>query len=96
LDFANLTHKANSLTQEGTDQPLIFAVVADRASRGIDPAGERRFRNDPPAPNGGKHLVLAYDSVAVAEQKFQQVEHLRLKLTTICPSRSSRLSPSRV
>jgi hypothetical protein len=80
LHFANLTNKANSLTQEGTDQSLIFAVVADRASRGIDTAGERRFRNDPPTPYGREHLVLANDPVVIAEQKFQKVEHLRLEL----------------
>ena len=93
LYFANLTNKANSFTQEGTDQPLIFAVVAYRASRSIDTAGERRFRNDPPAPYGREHLVLADDPVAVAEQKFQQVEHLRLELDDKFPFTQLALVP---
>ena len=83
--FREPDNKANSLAQEGTDQPFIFTIVTNRASRSIDTAGKRRFRNDPPAPYGGKHLILADDPVAVAEQKFQKVEHLRLELNEVPP-----------
>jgi hypothetical protein len=71
-------HEADTLADDCADQPLLFAVVADDAAHGVDPGGDRRFRHDPPAPDRGQQIVFADDPVAVADQKYQKVEYLRL------------------
>ena len=83
-----LVHSANeakALSRNGPDQFLVFAVVADSFSRGIDAAGECRFRHDSAAPDRSYQIVLADDAVAVLHQIDQQVEHLRLHMDrTLC------------
>jgi hypothetical protein len=37
-----------------------------------------RFRDDPPAPDRRKQIVLADDSIPIADQERQQIEYLRL------------------
>ena len=74
----HVADKAQALARDGADQPLLVAVVADRLADGIDPAGQRRFRDDAAAPDRRDQVVLADDAVAVLDQADQQVEHLRL------------------
>ena len=59
---------------------LIPAAVADRPSRRVDPARQRRVRHDPSAPDRSDQVVLADDAVVVLHQVDQQVEHLRFDL----------------
>lgn len=64
---------------DSSDQSLSLAIVANRSAHGIDAAGQRRFRDDPPAPNRPQEVVLADNPVAVQHQVNQQVEHLWLE-----------------
>jgi hypothetical protein len=56
----------------------LFAAVADGSARRVDAAGQRRFRDDPPAPDRLQEIVLADDAVAILHQIDQEVEDLRL------------------
>ena len=42
--LARRTDEAEAPVGNGADQPLVFAVVADRLSRGVDAAGQGRLR----------------------------------------------------
>src|ERR1700722_8258713 len=75
---AHYANEAQALARECADQLLVLAAVADRLSRGVDAAGQRRIRRDPAAPDRSDEIVLADDAVAVLHQVNQQVEHLRL------------------
>lgn len=75
--------EAESLARDRADQFLIFAAVADRLSRGVDAASQRRFRNDPVAPHRADEIVLADNAVAVLQQINQKVEHLRLNVDQV-------------
>ncbi len=70
--------EANPLARNGADEPLFLAVVADRVSSGVDPAVQRRVRDDPSAPHQRNEIVPADDAIAVFQQVNQQVEYLRL------------------
>jgi hypothetical protein len=72
---------------------LILPIVPYGASRSIDTAGKRGFRNDPPAPHGREHFILADDPVAVAQQKLQQIKHLGLELDDNFPVTQLALVP---
>jgi hypothetical protein len=61
------------------DQGLLGPAVADRLARGIDAAGQRRFRHDTAAPHLPEQVVLADDAVPVADQAHQDVEDLGLE-----------------
>jgi hypothetical protein len=58
--------KTDALADDCADQPLPVASVADRVTGGVDPAEQRRFRHDPPAPDRSQQIVLADDPIAVA------------------------------
>src|SRR6266852_2967199 len=77
---AHSTDEAEALARDGADQLLVLATVADRLSRGVDAAGQRRIRHDPAAPDRSDEIVLADDVVAILHQVDQQVEHLRLDM----------------
>ncbi len=79
LFVGDVPDEAETLAGHGADQPLRLAAVAHRLARGVDPAGQGRFRDDPPAPNRVQQIVLGDNAVAVADQVHQQVEHLRLQ-----------------
>lgn len=70
--------EANPLARDGTDEALLLAVIADRASRGVDPAVECRVRDNPSTPHQRNQVVPGDDAIAIFQQMNQQVEHLRL------------------
>ena len=74
----DVADEAEALARNGADQLLLFATVADRLARGVDPAGQGRVRHDAAAPDRSDEIVLADDVVAAFDQIDQQVEHLRL------------------
>jgi hypothetical protein len=81
LRIAWAVHGANEakpLARDGADEPLFLAVVADRASRGVDSAVQRRVGDDPSAPHQGNEIVPADHAIMVLQQVDQQVEHLWL------------------
>ena len=76
-----LPHRADETqtpSQDRSDQALLLAVVSDRTSRRIDPAGQRGFGDDTPVPDRSQQGVLADDPVAILDQMQQKIEYLRL------------------
>jgi hypothetical protein len=65
---------------DGADHPLLPAAVADRAAGGLHPAGQRRGGHEPAAPDLVQQLGLGDDTVAVAHEVGQHLEHLRLQM----------------
>jgi hypothetical protein len=55
-----------------------FAAVTDCLPKQGDSAAERRFGDDPAMPHFGNQLVLAHDTRAIADEKVQKIEDLRL------------------
>jgi hypothetical protein len=81
LRIVPLEHSAdetNALARQRADQLLRLAAISDRRACRIDTCSQGRFRDNAPAPNRGDQIVLADDPVAVTDQVFQEVEHLRL------------------
>ena len=74
----NIPDEPEALAQDGADQPLLVAAVAQRAARGVDAGRQRRFRHDTPVPDGVEQLVLGDDTLALADEVADEVEHLRL------------------
>ncbi len=77
--FPDVADEAEALARNGLDQPLGRAVVTDRLARGVDPAVERRVRDDAVAPDLGDQVILADHPGALRDQIEQEVEHLRLQ-----------------
>jgi hypothetical protein len=76
--LADSAYEPNPLAGGGADEALLLAVVADGAPRGVDAARERRFGYDAPVPYPSDQVVLADHAVAIADQKSEEVEDLRL------------------
>jgi len=68
------------------DNSLLPCAIADRVAGGIDAGGQRRVGNDPAAPNGGNEIILADDTVTIADQKIEQIERLRRNRNEISPA----------
>ena len=86
--------KAEALARDGADQALLLAAVADRLARGVDAAGQRRFRHDAALPDRGDEIVLADHPLAILDQVDQKVEHLRLERDQLAVA--PQLAPVRV
>ena len=71
LSVSDVPDEADTFPGDGADQALLGAVIADRPSRGVDPAGQGRVRHDPTAPDGGDRVVLGDDPVPVVDQVYQ-------------------------
>src|SRR5262245_34047848 len=65
-------------TVHGTDEPLGLTVVADCLASLLDPAGDRRLADEPPAPDLVHQLFLGHHPVAVVHQVREYLEDLRL------------------
>ena len=76
--FPDRADEAEAFAGGCPDEPLLFAAVADGASRRIDAAGQRRFRDDPAVPDGLDDLVLADDAAPVGDEKGENIEDLGL------------------
>ncbi len=75
LDIAD---EAEALSCDGADQGLVGAGIADRPARGIDPAGQGRFRDGTAMPDPVNQLVLGHHAIAVFHQMDDEIEHLWL------------------
>ena len=60
------------------DQGLRVAIVAYHLPGRLDPARDRRVRNDPALPDLGDNLVLGHDATAVLDEQSQQSKDLGL------------------
>src|SRR6185437_14780446 len=72
--------KAESVSRKRADHALRPTVIANRLADGVDSRRQRRIGDGPALPDGLEQLVLAYHTVAMAEQVEQDVEDLRLEL----------------
>src|SRR5690606_10327718 len=63
--------------RNGAGQALYPTRIAHRPAHGIDVTGDGRLGNDAAAPHRLEQVVLADDTVAMAEQMQQKVEDLR-------------------
>ena len=75
---ADLADEAKALSRDGADHRLILAAVADRFSRGVDAARQRRVGDDAAVPDGLDQVILGDDAVTVLDQVNQEIKHLRL------------------
>jgi hypothetical protein len=74
----HLADETDSLARDGPDQPLLVAIVVDRAPHRIDAAGQRRVGDHASVPDGIEQIVPRHHTVAVADQVVQEIEDLRL------------------
>jgi hypothetical protein len=75
---ADIANEAEALAWRSADQILRLAIVADRITRAVDAACERRFGHDAASPDGGEYVVFADDAMTVLDQINQQIEDLRV------------------
>jgi hypothetical protein len=68
---------------DGPDHALRGAVVADRLTRVLDPAVQRRRRHVAVAPDAIEQILLGDDPVTMREQVREHVEHLRLDVEAL-------------
>jgi len=78
LALAHDADEPNSLAGGGADEALLLAAIVDGAPGGVDAARQRRVRYDTPVLHPGDQVVLADHAVAIANQKNNEVEDLRL------------------
>ena len=76
--LAHVADEPNSLAGGGADEALLLAAIADGAPGGVDAARQRQVGYDTAVPHPGDQVVLADHAVAIANQKNQEVEDLRL------------------
>jgi len=62
------------------NQALLLAGIAYRPTRGMDPAGKRRFGYVSTAPDRGQQVLPAHHTLAVINQKEKKIEYLRLDM----------------
>jgi len=71
-------HESKALAWNRSDKLLVGTSIANRLARGIDAAGQRRIRDNSPTPDLVNQVILADHSIAILEQKYQEVEDLGL------------------
>jgi hypothetical protein len=65
------------------DETLCGAVIAERPAHRVDPRGQGRFGNHPPAPYRLQQIVLSDYPIAVQHKESQKIEGLGLKVDDI-------------
>ena len=68
----------SALLSAGFDRADVDIIVADRLTRRLDPAGERRLAHEAIAPDDVEQFFFRHDSVPFSDQYGEEVEHLRL------------------
>ena len=74
----DITDKTKPTLMQRANETLVVAAIAERAPGRADARAQRRLRDDASLPNRLEELVLAHDSIAVADEVNKEVEHLRL------------------
>jgi len=74
----DVTDETKPTPMQRANKTLTVAAVAERAPGRADAGAQRRLRDDASLPNRLEELVLAHDSIAVADEVNKEVEHLRL------------------
>src|SRR5262252_1683527 len=73
-----MTHKAIALARDGADKALLLTAVVYRVTNRIDSGRDRSVRNDAALPDHLDQIVVADHTGAIDDQKFQDIEDLRL------------------
>src|SRR5258706_11158522 len=76
LHFPHRSDKTKALARQCFDKALFMAGIADRASSYIQAGRQCRIGHDAAVPNGVDEIIFADDALPVADQVFEQVEHL--------------------
>src|SRR5262245_48636542 len=76
--IVHIAYEPKAAARNGSDNALLLAGVADYASRGIDPAGQRSVGYRPAIPNCLYKFILGDYSIAMTDEVNQDVEYLRL------------------
>src|SRR5262245_24027873 len=71
--------KSDSLTGISLDQPLGIAAVSKGNPDSVQPGGQSRIRDGPPLPYCRDDVVLADDTLTVANKVFEEIKRLRFK-----------------
>ena len=79
-DGVNIADKAESPLVQCPNKELVVSIVAKRAPGAVDAAGERGFGNDPAIPDRLDQFVFADDTVMVAHEVNDEIEHLGLDM----------------
>ena len=94
LLLTHLADETDTLARQRPDQPLFGPAVADGTADRADPRVQRRFGNDPFAPDRLDQFIPADDALAVADQIFEQIEDLRFDGDGGCTA--AKLAPVQV
>jgi hypothetical protein len=71
-------NESKAFARNRPDKFLARAAITDRLARGVDTAGQRRFRDSSAVPDFIEKVILADHTIAIFEQVYQEVEDLRL------------------
>jgi hypothetical protein len=71
LLFSDRTDETETSARQRLDNPLLPCAIADRIAGGIDACCQCRVGNDPAAPDGGNEIILADDTVTMADQEIE-------------------------
>ena len=71
-------HELVAAATDGPDEPLRFTIVAERTAGGLDTARQRGLGDEAPTPHRIEQFLFRHESVGVAHQLGQHVEHLGL------------------
>src|SRR5499427_10119698 len=74
----DVTDETKPTLVQRANETLVVAAVAERAPGRADARAQCRLRDDASLPNRLKQLVLADDSITVADEVNKEVEDLRL------------------
>ena len=80
-------NESKAFARDRPDELLAGAAITDRLSRGVNTTGQRRFRDNPAAPDFIEKVVLADHAITIFEQVYQEVKDLR-RGSTGTPRRS--------
>jgi hypothetical protein len=72
-----------TLPGESPNEALLSAIISNGVSDHPNPAAQRGFGDDAPAPHLGDQIVLADSPVTIANQMKKQVEDLRFEFDRI-------------
>ena len=86
LRFPNRTDETKALARQRLDQALFLTGIADCSPGGIQARCQRRVGYAAPIPNGFDEVVLADNSLPVADQVIDQVKYLWRDGDDVCPA----------
>ena len=78
--FLNVADEPKAALMQRPNKSLVGPVVTKRSPGAIDAAAERSLGDDPAIPDRLDQFILADNSIMVAHQMNDEIEHLRLDM----------------